>query len=272
MAWCPLPDSLHGGGRLYYEDRGGAAGHDEPLLFVAGLGGIGRFWAAQLDWFAKTHRVITFDHRGTGQSTHSAIRYSIDQMADDVLALLDRLGVARTHYVGHSTGGAIGQRLALRTPGRLGNLVLSATWPRADAYFRRLFELRRALLQTEGVRAYTRLGNLLLYPPYYFTANAALLDERAEQSLAGLAPAAILTSRIDAILEFDGWDALPAISQRTLVVCALDDMITPAYFSAQIADRLPHATLRLLPRGGHFCPASEPAEYNRAVQDFLQQT
>lgn len=264
MPYCPLP-ATHGEGRLSYEERGSG----DPLLFVAGLGGLGMFWSAQMDAFSRTHRVITFDHRGTGQSTHSPIHYSIAQMADDVLALLDHLGIARAHFAGHSTGGAIGQHLAIHAPGRIGNLVLSSTWPRADAYFRRLFEVRKAVLETQGVRAYTHLGNLLLFAPYYFTAHAATIDERAEQSLAGLAPREILASRIDAILAFDSWEALPSIGHRALVICANDDVVTPAYFSEQLAGRLPQATLHLAERGGHFFPAAEPEEFNAAVSRFL---
>jgi aminoacrylate hydrolase len=266
MPYCSLPDSPHGAGRLYYEEQGSG----EPLLFVAGLGGMGIFWTAQLEVFAKTHRVITFDHRGTGQSTHSPIRYSIAQMADDALALLDHLKVGRAHFAGHSTGGAIGQHLAIHAPDRIGDLILSSTWPRADAYFRRLFEVRKAALETQGVRAYSQLGNLLLFAPYYFTANAAAIDERAEKALAGLAPKEILASRIDAILAFDAWDALPGVAHRTLIVCAKDDMVTPAYFSEQLAARLPNATLALMERGGHFCPAAEAAEYNGILRSFLR--
>lgn len=272
MPYCPLPESPHGGGRLYFEERGQQRGRGSanPLLFVAGLSGLGSFWSAQLEAFAATRRVITFDHRGTGQSTHSPIRYSIAQMADDVCDLLDHLGIERVDYVGHSTGGAIGQHLAVHAPARIGNLVLSATWPRADAYFRRVFDVRKAELEARGVRDYSRLGNLLLYSPYYYAANAAALDARLENSLAGLAPMPILVSRIDAILAFDGWDALPSITQRTLVVCARDDMITPVYFSEQLAAQLANATLALLERGGHFCPVAEAAEYNRIVQAFLR--
>jgi aminoacrylate hydrolase len=251
---------------LYYEEQGSG----EPLLFVAGLGGMGIFWTAQLAAFAQTHRVITFDHRGTGQSTHSPIRYSIAQMADDVLVLLDHLKIGRTRFAGHSTGGAIGQHLAIHSPERIGDLVLSSTWPRADAYFRRLFEVRKNVLEAQGVRAYTQLGNLLLFAPYYFTANATAIDERAQKALAGLAPKEILASRIDAILAFDAWDALPGVKHRTLVVCAKDDMVTPAYFSEELSVRMPNATLALMERGGHFAPAAEAAEYNGIVRAFLR--
>jgi aminoacrylate hydrolase len=191
-------------------------------------------------------------------------------MADDALALLDHLGIERADYAGHSTGGAIGQHLAVHASSRIGDLVLSATWPRADAYFRRLFEVRKGVLETQGVGPYTQLGNLLLFPPYYYTANAAAIDARAEASRAGLAPVPVLASRIDAILAFDGWAVLPRIRHRTLVVCARDDMVTPAYFSEQMAAMLPNATLQLMERGGHFCPAAEPAEFNRILGAFLQ--
>jgi aminoacrylate hydrolase len=191
-------------------------------------------------------------------------------MADDALALLDHLRIDRAHFAGHSTGGAIGQHLAIHAPERIGDLILSSTWPRGDAYFRRMFEVRKAVLESQGVRASTQLGNLLLFAPYYFTANAAAIDERAENALAGLAPKEILISRIDAILAFDAWDALPGIRHRTLVVCAKDDMVTPAYFSEQLAARLPNATLALMERGGHFCPAAEADGYNGILRSFLR--
>ncbi len=60
-------------------------------------------------------------------------------------------------------------------------LVLSATWPKADAYFRRLFEVRKGVLESQGVRAYAQLGNLVLFPPYYYAANAAVIDDKAEK-------------------------------------------------------------------------------------------
>lgn len=265
MPICPLPATLHGGGELYYESRGTGA----PLLFVPGLGGVGAFWTPQLAAFAASFTVIAMDHRGAGRSTHSRIAYSIDQMVDDTLALLDHLDLQRVDFVGHSTGGAIGQRLAVRAPDRVGRLVLSATWARADAYFLRLFELRKEVLLEQGVRAYSRLGNLLLYPPYYTAQHLPAIDAGADASLSGLAPVEVLVSRIDAICAFDGWDDLPRIGHPTLVICARDDVVTPFYFSEQLAARMPNARLVLLDRGGHFCPGAETATYNAALAAFL---
>ena len=63
-------------------------------------------------------------------------------MADDALQLIDALGYAKVHWCGHSTGGAMGQVLAIEHPDRIDRLVLSATWAKTDAFFRRLFEVR----------------------------------------------------------------------------------------------------------------------------------
>src|SRR5678815_618824 len=102
-----MPTIKIGGDDLYYE----AHGDGPPLMLVSGLNGVASFWAKQVPVLAKSFRVILHDHRGTGQSTHSRMSYSVDQMATDVLALMDALHVESAHLAGHSTGGAIGQTL-----------------------------------------------------------------------------------------------------------------------------------------------------------------
>src|SRR5688572_6329656 len=110
-----MPRISIGDAELYYEDTG----QGEPLLLVPGLSGRGSFWVNQVTEFARDFRVVVHDHRGTARSTHSRIRYSVEQMADDVLRLMDALGIETAHLVGHSTGGAIGQVLALEHSHRL---------------------------------------------------------------------------------------------------------------------------------------------------------
>src|SRR5689334_7045449 len=100
---------------IFYESHGAGV----PVLLVPGLGGVGSYWAPNIPAFSQRHRVITHDHRGTGQSTRSDIRYSVDQMSRDLLRLMDHLEIAEAHLVGHSTGGAIGQTLAVLNPERL---------------------------------------------------------------------------------------------------------------------------------------------------------
>jgi aminoacrylate hydrolase len=251
---------------LYYE----VTGQGEPVLLVPGLSGRGSFWASQVAELSRDFRVIVHDHRGTGRSTHSRIRYSVEQMADDVLHLMDALGVDAAHLVGHSTGGAIGQVIALEHPRRLRSLVLSATWAGPDAYFRRLFESRKGVLLSQGVEAYLRASALYMSPPAWISANDALLDEQHKAALAEAAPVEITASRIDAILRHDRRARLSDVRVPTLVIVAQDDMITPRFYSDELAKLVPGARLVVLDSGGHAAPIVAAARYNVAVGAFLR--
>ena len=97
-----MPEISIGDAELYYESNG----QGPPLILVSGLGGTASFWAPNVPELARRFRVITFDHRGIGGSTKSRIRYSVQQMADDVVGLMDALGIERAALIGHSTGAA----------------------------------------------------------------------------------------------------------------------------------------------------------------------
>ena len=250
---------------IYYEEHGSG----EPLLLVSGLGGAAAYWKPNLPALAAKYRVIVHDHRGAGQSAHSKIRYSVDQMTDDVLRLMDHLKIDRAHAVGHSTGGAIGQTMAIRNPERLRKLVLFATWTKADKFFRQLFATRRALLTEVGKEAYVRGGSLFLYPPSWIKANEKTVDEREKLAIAGFAPPEVVASRIDAIVAFDRTAELAKIRTPTLVLCARDDFITPAYFSEELARKIPGAKLVLLPEGGHCASETALEAFNATILRFL---
>jgi len=218
---------------------------------------------------AERFTVIVHDHRGVDRSSRDVIVYSIEQMAADTLALMDHLAIDTAALIGQSTGGAIGQYLAATTPDRISRLVLSSTWTHADAYFRRLFELRRDLLHSAGMQLYARSGTLLLYPPEWLRDHDRELAEAEAQSHTATASAEITISRIQALLRFDGRQLAPRIRCPTLVIVALDDQVTPAYFSRALAQAIPGAQLILLDSGGHFLPIVEADRYTNIVLSFL---
>jgi len=252
-------------GALYYEVHGTGA----PLLLVSGLGGVGSFWAPQLPALTQDFRVVIHDHRGTGKSSRDTITYAIAQMAEDVLALADGLGIETFHFAGHSTGSAIGQYLMLHHPKRLAAAVLSSGWARKDPWFDRCFAAREQLLQLGGPEAYVRAQALFLYPPWWVSANAPELDRLEAAQRASLPPAAILLSRIAALMEWDPGDALTATSTPALVVCADDDHLTPPHFSLELHRLLPGSGLAILPTGGHFNPTLCAAEFNQVLAGWL---
>jgi aminoacrylate hydrolase len=250
---------------LYYERHGVGF----PVLFISGLGGFASFWQDQVATFAKQFEVITFDHRGFGQSDPSRIGYTVERMAVDVVGLMDALGIKRGHVVGHSTGGAIAQTMAIEYANRLAGVVLSATWTKTDAYFRRLFGLRKEVLLRLGASVYVQASTLYLYPSWWITRNNERLRQAEAQNLAAFAPVEVVAARIDAMLAFDRTSDLTRIKSPTLVIGAEDDIVTPAYFSEELARLIPGAEVKIFPRGGHYFNQVRAREFNNAVLPFL---
>jgi aminoacrylate hydrolase len=260
-----MPRASIGDYSLYYERHGLGF----PVLFISGLSGVGSFWHDQIGAFGKKFEVLTHDQRGIGRSEPSRIRYTVESLAGDVIGLMDALSIKRAHIVGHSTGGAIAQVLAIEQPDRLASVVLSATWTKADAYLRRIFALRKELLQRLGPSAYQQAATLFLYPSWWISRNNERLRQLEAQALASFPPTEIVASRIDAILAFDRTEELPFLKIPTLVVGAEDDIITPAYFSEELARLIPGAEVKIFPSGGHCFMQVCAREFNSAVLPFL---
>ncbi len=261
-----MPTVSIGDADIYYEDKG----QGPPLMLVPGLAGTGSFFISQVPEFSRDFRAIIHDHRGAGRSSHSRITYSVEQMADDTLRLMDALGVEAAHFVGHSTGGAIGQVVATEHLDRLRSLVLSATWAGPDPYFRRVFESRKQTLLDSGVEAYLRASSLVQTTPRWVSENDEFITELHRVTAASSPPVEVVASRIDAILRHDRRRRLLQIRVPTLVIVARDDMITPPFYSEELASTIPGAKLIVLDSGGHFCPLIHSGPYNAAVGAFLR--
>lgn len=254
-------------GQLYYEVHGDGP----PLVLVTGLGGVADFWRPHLAALAGTHKVIIYDHRGTGQSTKSPPPYTVDAMADDVIALMDALDIGSAHIFGHSTGGAIGQILGARHPQRVLSLLLAATWGHRDPFFRRCFDARLPVLHALGAKPYVELTSLLLYPPSWISEHYDEMLIIEERNAAALKHVDILESRIQAICDFEIADELGQIVAPTLIVCARDDMTTAAFFSEKLHKLILKSSLRTLDWGGHFFPLTAQPLFGAIMRDWLDQ-
>ena len=252
---------------LHWEECGDAEA--PPLILSPGLGGSAAYWAPNLDALARDHRIILYDHRGTGRSDRAlAFNVSVEDMADDVLALMDGLGLASAALVGHAAGGAIGLALALRAPERLDRLVVVNGWSKADPHFLRCFETRLALLRDSGLRAFLRAQPLFLYPARWISQNHAALAAEEARQLDHFQGAANIEARIAALAAFDVDDRLAQIRTPTLLVAAQDDMLVPASCSERLAAGLPNATLAAM-TGGHACNVTEPVQFNHILREWL---
>ena len=257
--------TLSDGEKLYYEIHG----RGPPLVLVSGLNGVGAFWKPHLDILSRGYTVVLHDHRGTGRSSPSRIDYSVEQMAGDLVELLDHLEIGKANFVGHSTGGAICQVLGIDHPERVASLVLSATWTVADGYFRRLFELRADVLRAMGPEGYLRASLMFMRPPAWIRDHDATQNDEIAKMIAGFPAPEVMLSRIAALLKFDRRAELARIAAPTLILGARDDMVTPVYYSEELSRLIPGAETAILEAGGHFFPISAAEEFRGALLDFL---
>jgi aminoacrylate hydrolase len=246
---------------LWYEWHGPEDG--EVLILSPGLGGAGSHWAPNLAALSRDHRVLVYDHRGTGRSGSLGESVSIASMAADVLALMDELAIRRPYFLGHAIGGLIGLDLG----GALAKRVVVNGWPRLDPHTERCFEMRLELLRSSGPEAYVRAQPIFLYPAGWSSMNSGMLDLEAEHQLERFPPVATVEKRIAAARAFE---LRPGPPCPTLLVAAADDVLVPAHCSELLAGEIANATVARLERGGHACNVTEPDAFDRLVLKFLR--
>ena len=260
----PLVDI--GDAQLFVDD----VGTGEPLLLVSGLGGTSGFWHHQVAALAENYRVIRFDHRGVGRSPDAPLIDSTMAMSEDVIRLMDALDIDRATIVGHSTGGAIGQHIAIASPERVRSLVLSASWAGPTPLFTETFALRRAVLRDASISQYMLLGCLLAMPGAYLSEHFGDGETFLNQRIQNFPGVEVELGRLKAVVTHDLRAQLAQITVPTGVISALDDALTPIALSDELAQLIPGAVQQTLPEGGHFCPVTQYEQYSRTLLPLLR--
>jgi aminoacrylate hydrolase len=250
---------------LYYEEQGSGP----PLILSAGMGGSGNYWRPNLPALSERHRVILYDHRGTGRSDRT-VTPRIESIGDDIRVLMDALGIEKASILGHAIGGMGGLSLALDAPERIDRLVVVNGWGRLDPYTARCFDARLALLRAYGAGKYVDAQPIFLFPPEWISENSDRLDEEAKHHVAGF-PVEMVEARILEALSFDLIDRLESAPLATpvLLLASEDDALVPPGCSERLALAIPQAQLVRMPWGGHACNVTDPTGFEARVLEFL---
>jgi aminoacrylate hydrolase len=253
---------------LYYETHGSP--NAPALILSPGLGGSASYWTSNIPALAEHFRVIAYDHRGTGRSEREKPGpTSIEDMAQDVIALMDTLKLNYAHYMGHALGGLIGLELAMLAPDRVSRLVVINGWGQLDPYTARCFDVRLALLRGSGPEAYLQAQPIFLYPPAWTSANHQKLETEAIELLVHFPGRATVEKRIAALRDWHPGPALADIELPVLVYASADDALVPAHASRGLCDLLPQGRRMIQPSGGHACNITEPDEFIARVLPWL---
>jgi 3-oxoadipate enol-lactonase len=242
---------------------------DGPVVVLgASLGTDLSMWDALAADLRHDHRVVRFDTRGHGGSPVPSGGYTLPQLADDVVALADTLGVGRFAYVGLSLGGAIGQVLALEHADRLTSLVLCCTAPVfGDAA---TWSGRAAVVRREGVES-------LVGPTSerWFTQAFRAEHPTEVERVMGLfraTPPEGYAGCCDALAAYDVTGRLGEINVPTRVIAGGADPGTPPEVGRAMAEAIPGADLVVIDGVAHIANIAAPAEFNAAVRAHLVAT
>jgi len=244
------------------------SGNGPAVVFVQGVGAIGRAWRPQLDALREQHTVIAFDNRGIGASTPGDGPLSIEAMAADTLAVADAAGATSFHLVGHSMGGVIAQQVALSALDRVRSLSLLCTFARGAQGARLSWDLFVAGMRARiGPRASRRRAfvELVMPPSYLATVNRERLDaELADlfgRDLADQPP--VVMQQLRAMSRYDARSSLAALGAiPTLVASATRDRIALPAFGRQLAAAIPGACYVEVDDAGHAVPIHSAPEIN----------
>ena len=258
------------GTRIHYEVTGRIG--KTPVLMIQGLGASKNAWNLQRIAMATRFRIISFDNRGAGRSDKPTEPFTLEQMADDALAVLDAAGIETAHVVGASMGGVISQIVAVKYPHRVRSLTLVCTACRNHPWRQELLQSWAKTAEEKGMIEVGKEAAQWVMSPRSFRRLVPAFTWMGP--LAALRPRHSFVSQIDAILNTreDLVDQLSTITAPTMVIVGNQDILTPRGDSEEIAERIPNAELVVISGAAHGLMMEHSSTFNKILIEFLQRT
>lgn len=251
---------------IYYELHG----KGDPLILIAGYACDHTYWTLMLDELERKYQVLIFDNRAVGQTKDEGDFFTLEQMANDVMALAEHLHLMRPHILGHSMGGAIAQVIAKNDPDKIGKIILLNSTATLNC---RTTQSMESILKL-------RIENIPLdllietSMPWLFSSHFLSIPENISSFKSAVKNNPYLQSvkdqerQLKALIKFDSNTWLHKINTNTLIVAAHDDIISLSIESEQLSEKLSHSKLQLI-SGGHASPIEKSNELCSLICDFL---
>jgi 3-oxoadipate enol-lactonase/4-carboxymuconolactone decarboxylase len=259
-----MPKIVANGVELFYDLTGPEGA--PVVVFSNSLSGTVEIWDDVVPAIAGSYRCLRYDMRGHGRSGTCDQAITVDDLAGDLIALLDAVGIAKAHVVGLSLGGMVAQALASAHPERVASLVLMATSPYLPPP--QFWRDRAATVRADGVAAVvdTVIGRWFTAP---FYEQASDTVARIRERFVAVDPAGYARC-CEAIAAMDLRERLGRIGAPTLIMVGVDDQVTPLAMAEDMRSRIAGAELVVLPNAAHLMAVERPdvvAAYLRAFLD-----
>jgi 3-oxoadipate enol-lactonase len=225
-------------------------------------------WNPQMDVLTPHFQVLRYDMRGHGESDVTPGPYTLELLAEDVIGLLDVLGIERVHFVGLSIGGMIGQSLALNHIHRLMSLALCDSASVIPQEAQPIWQERINKSLSKGMEAQVDETMERWFTPSFLKRSSSMLKIIQKQILA--TPVQGYIGCAEAIRKLNYLDQLSKIKIPTLIMVGEDDPGTPVSASEAMHKRIPNSKLVILPSARHLSNIEQAKAFNTTLLKFLK--
>lgn len=243
---------------------------DGPWLVLNHSMGLDRtMWFQQVSVLAESHRVLTWDARGHGETSTTPGAYDFDVIARDLLGLLDTLSIERAAIVGLSMGGCTAINVAATHPGLVSALVLCDTtaWYGPDA--ERTFRKRAEGVINDGIESIRNAQASRWFSDSFRRENPELVASTMDKLMSTNLQGYIAT--MEGLGHMDLRAKLGRVTCPTLVLVGRDDESTPPGMAEEIHRGVPDSKLVAIDHGRHLWPLERPEVFSATVLDFLRE-
>ena len=258
-----MPTFTSNDAQINYQTFGDAT--KPALIFSNSLGTNFKMWQAQIDFFQQDFFVIFYDTRGHGASSAPQGPYSIDQLGQDVVNLLDHLNVEKAAFCGISMGGLTGQWLAIHRPERFNQVVVCNTAAKIGQ--EQAWNDRAALVREQGLQPIASTAASRWFTEPFIQSNATVVNNLQNDLAAGSAEG--YASCCEALAKADVREQLKDITVPVLVVAGQQDPVTTVVDGQFMVERIANSQLFEI-NASHISNVELPNEFNQAVKQFIQ--
>lgn len=258
-----MPTFTSNDAQINYQTFGDTA--NPALIFSNSLGTNFKMWQAQIDFFQQDFFVICYDTRGHGASSAPQGPYSIDQLGQDVVNLLDHLNLEKATFCGISMGGLTGQWLAIHRPERFNQVVVCNTAAKIGQ--EQAWNDRAALVREQGLQPIASTAASRWFTEPFIQSNATVVNNLQNDLAAGSAEG--YASCCEALAKADVREQLKDISVPVLVVAGQQDPITTVADAQFMVERIANSQLFEI-NASHISNVELSNEFNQAVKQFIQ--
>lgn len=240
-----------------------------PLVFIHGFPFSHQMWHAQIQAFQGSFRTVAYDLRGLGESSLGDGQYTIEGHVDDLIAVLDHLGIDKAVIAGLSMGGYITLRALERHPERFRAAILADTRSEADTDEAKITRARAlAAVKARGSLWFAEDFVKKVFAEQSFTRVPEAV-ELIRNTIARTPPLAIAGTLLALAARTDTTASLSAIAVPTLILVGEHDATTPPAASRAMHERIRGSELHIIPDAAHMSPLENAPEVNRRISDFL---